>query len=350
MTTIPKKTNLTAIKTILAIFVFTSHAHILAGIDYLDFLNSIDIETRVQSFFVISGFFVFLSYDNRKSVKQFLRRRFERLYPPYAVAVIFCTLIGIAFTTAHRDFQLYQDAGKYLIANITTLNFIHPSILGAFADNKISAINGALWTMKIEFMFYLSVPLIYLMGKKIGHIRSLVLLLIASAIYAYICSYLYISTENELFTLLRRQLPGQIQFFAAGAILYRLMIGENFEYVKGDIALIIVASVCTIVTLNKLPVIYPISLSIAVVGLIFSKSLGSWNKFGDLSFGIYLYHFPIIQSFVQFGWFEKNPTIGLAAAGASTLAAALLSCHFVENSPWKIINPSKQKMGKITNA
>jgi peptidoglycan/LPS O-acetylase OafA/YrhL len=52
--------------------------------------------------------------------------------------------------------------------------------------------------------------------------------------------------------------------------------------------------------------------------------------FGDLSYGLYIVHFPILQAVVAAGLFATSPALGLAIAGGASLTAALLLWWLVE--------------------
>jgi peptidoglycan/LPS O-acetylase OafA/YrhL len=54
------------------------------------------------------------------------------------------------------------------------------------------------------------------------------------------------------------------------------------------------------------------------------------GRYGDISYGVYLFHFPIIQTFVHLRVYDAHPYAGAVLALALTLAAAWLSWHLVE--------------------
>jgi peptidoglycan/LPS O-acetylase OafA/YrhL len=54
------------------------------------------------------------------------------------------------------------------------------------------------------------------------------------------------------------------------------------------------------------------------------------GKWGDLSYGTYLLHFPLIQLFIQLGLFRNSAWLGLVALVFTVLVAALLLWHFIE--------------------
>ncbi|MEJ2044635.1 MAG: acyltransferase [Reinekea sp.] len=100
----------------------------------------------VPLFFIISGFVIALSAENRGAL-HFAYLRFMRLYPVYWIAILFTTII--ATLTGHSHIPVMQ-----LAANGTMLN----DYLG-FAD-----IDGVYWTLKAELKFYACVFLLLATG------------------------------------------------------------------------------------------------------------------------------------------------------------------------------------------
>jgi len=78
---------------------------------------------------------------------------------------------------------------KYALANLLFLNFLHPDLPGLFADNRLHAVNGALWTLKIEVMFSLSVPLLVYAMRRWGHWQVMLLVYATSILYVYLIGW-----------------------------------------------------------------------------------------------------------------------------------------------------------------
>lgn len=57
---------------------------------------------------------------------------------------------------------------------------------------------------------------------------------------------------------------------------------------------------------------------------------GNFGKFGDISYEVYILHFPIIQIFLDEAWFEEDPWLFLSGIIVVTLIGAILMWHFVE--------------------
>ena len=141
-----------------AISLIIAHFCTLTNIDQFWFVTG---TTRVKAFFIMSGFLVFYSYIRREDLKDYIEKRIRRILPAYLIVIIFCFLLGSFITTiGTKDFFTSKETYKYLIANFSFLNFIQPTLPGVFEHNPIQAVNGSLWTMKVEVMFYISVPII----------------------------------------------------------------------------------------------------------------------------------------------------------------------------------------------
>jgi peptidoglycan/LPS O-acetylase OafA/YrhL len=105
----------------------------------------------VNCFFVLSGFLLSRPYLEAilgtrplPSTRLFLTRRFLRIYPLYALAVI----VSAVAAYTHRPHRLPVDAV------VSHLTFLH-----GFAPNEIFTLNGPLWTMAVDAQFYLLLPL-----------------------------------------------------------------------------------------------------------------------------------------------------------------------------------------------
>lgn len=83
----------------------------------------------------------------------------------YSGVVIFCALFFCVFSSfSVREYFTSGELIKYLIANLTGMNFLCHTLPGVFNG---AVINGSLWTIKIEVGFYIFLPLfIYSAGLR----------------------------------------------------------------------------------------------------------------------------------------------------------------------------------------
>lgn len=324
-----EKNNFDLLRLLLALTVFIVHTATLTNIPLFhvlaDFLNS---EYAVYSFFTVSGFLIFMSYENQKDLNVFFKKRFLRIFPGYSVAIIFVAFSAVFISSnSFSDYFSYEWL-KYLLFNILTLNFIQPTLPGVFNQNIIHSVNGALWTIKIEVMFYLTVPIIGVLIKKFRKIIIFLIIYIASMIYYESFMYLGELKDKNIYFLLAKQLPGQMSFFIMGAMIYYYF--DNFKKYS-HVYLIISAFLYLVYYEYDIRFVLPISLGILVIyfATIF-KFIGNFGKYGDFSFGIYIWHFPIIQVFLHFNLFSYSPILAFVFLIATVLSFSIISWKFIE--------------------
>jgi peptidoglycan/LPS O-acetylase OafA/YrhL len=143
--------NVTELRLLFAASVMLSHAALLAAGDAHRLLRTIlNSEAAVQAFFILSGYLVCGSYGRLRDPLQFYTRRVLRIYPAYLVAVLLFLALGLGQAMILGNAVAWGDLPRYLIANLTTLNFLQPTVGGVFASNLQPMINGALWSIKVE--------------------------------------------------------------------------------------------------------------------------------------------------------------------------------------------------------
>lgn len=320
--------NFDLIRLLLAMIVCLVHAAELSQQSVLKpmgmFLSS---KLAVDAFFVISGFLIFMSYERSSSLRSYASKRAKRIYPAYLSIILLCAfgLFAMSELPAERYFSLAWL--KYLLANLSFLNFFAPTLPGVFEDNLLPAVNGALWTIKIEVMFYCSVPLIVWLAQRFGRLPILLGLFALSSLYSLAFWHLYGQSQNELFGFLEKQLPGQLRYFLAGGLIYYYL-----PYFERQIKWLVPLALSLYVASVWLPLrlIEPLALGVLVAFVALFGHLGNFGKYGDFSYGAYICHFPIIQILVSLGLYAFSPLLGLLASVALTLLAAILMWHLVE--------------------
>lgn len=321
--------NFDFLRFIFAFIVFLVHAYVLSGAEDLSILNKLfSSAIAVKSFFVVSGFLIFMSYENSSDIKRFFLKRARRIYPAYFFIVMICVALGGVFSMYSWSEYWSLPVLKYIAANLVFLNFLQPNLPGLFENNTLQAVNGALWTLKIEVMFYFFVPIAVVAFRRFGRFSMMVSLYIASILYSVIMIELARQTGVDSYIELQRQLPGQLTFFIAGAAGY-----YYFQYLTRYGIWLVVMAIAAFVLQAWLPwiAIEPMAIGILVVyfACIF-PCIGNFGKYGDFSYGMYIVHFPILQVLVSFGLFKESPWLMLGAAGLLILTVAILFWNFIE--------------------
>ncbi len=319
---LPMRNRFDALRLLFAALVFVYHISVLSvtGPAPLQAVLARLAELSIEGFFIISGFLVFGSLERSHSLRHYAEKRIRRLYPAYFVVVMIPALYVLFHGGAGRE------VAHYLAANLVFLNFLHPTLPGLFADNPVPVVNGALWTLKIEVMFYMVLPVLGLILAKAGRGKwaVLVLLYIGAEIWRAVVPELHISHAAQI----ARQLPGQMSFFAVGMGLY--LLGDRIVPYSGR--LVLAGLVLTGLSIMPgLVFIRAVGLGALVFALAYGPGPGmNAARFGDFSYGLYIVHFPIINALVAAGLFAPPSWRGWLLAPVLVLFASALMWHVVE--------------------
>jgi len=279
-------------------------------------------ELAVCFFFCISGFLITESFKNNSSLEDFFTKRLKRIYTPIVIVVFIMEIFGFLTNQAK-------------IWKVGLLNFlVFQDWLPASTINHYD--HGAFWTLVVEFQFYLLLPIILICLKKYQGRTTLALF----ALY-----FIGISLYSELGSygvggaLIRQNILNSISFFIAGIItsLNLLSLFENKRRTNRIIPIIALAVIFMHFKDNSkfFDVLYPFAIMALVITI--AKLSGYFSKkifFGDLSYGIYIYHFPVFTILSFIGYSNQLALIG------ATIILSLLSWHLVEK---RILTTKKQK-------
>jgi peptidoglycan/LPS O-acetylase OafA/YrhL len=320
--------NFDLLRLVLATVVAFVHFSDLTGLELVYFGKYLSSGVAVDSFFIISGFLIFMSYESSNSLSIYFQKRLRRILPAYIAVIIICSVL--LYLISSKSFSQYFNLEffKYILFNVLTLNFLQPTLPGVFVDHHIPAVNGALWTIKIELMFYCCVPIIFFIMSKINRVFTFFSIYLSSVIYSVLLTYIYAKTGHELYDRLERQLPGQLCFFVSGGFLYMYYS----KIMKYNFILLFISIL--IVVIHKyyfnLYLLYPFTLAFIVIYFanIF-PCLGKFGKFGDFSFGIYIWHFPVLQTLIKYELFS-NKLFGFTLFITVTFLASLISWNLIE--------------------
>ena len=284
----------------------------------------------VLGFFIISGFLIYSSYERSKNLKKYFFNRAKRILPAYFFVVLFFAFFLFLFSAVTLKEYFSFSWMKYVGVNLIFLNFIQPCIDFVFTNNMTCAVNGSLWTIKVEVMFYLFIPILFYFIRKLNTTNKNV-----AIIGLYVFSMVYFSVLTSVNQgLLAKQLPGFLNYFATGMLLY-----VNKDFFSKYIYYLLAAAVVVLI-LEKAVILQsiftPLAIGIIIFWFAFSKiPLKNFGKHGDFSYGMYLVHFPIIQIFTQEGIYEKYSYLGFALSTAVVFIFSVIIWNVIEKNALK---------------
>lgn len=328
------KNNFDFLRFLFAFIVILSHIIDLSQFpDFIFLKKYFDTHLSVTGFFIISGFLITGSYVKTRNIRLYFIKRAKRLLPAYILIVLFSALFFSVFSI--YNFQEYFSNSmlyKYLFANLFFLNFIQPCLPGVFLNNILCTINGALWTIKVEVSFYIILPiLIFLITKFEKKIIVFVAIYVLGLLYIlglYLTNFI-IPEKHSFLLILKHQLPGFLTYFISGISLFYFF---DF-YMKYKNKLIIIAIIVfSIEYYFNLEILRPIAMSLLLLYFAYGfKFLNNWGKYGDFSYGIYIYHFPVIQLVVSLNLLNNfNPFLVAFSIIVTALFLAIISWNFLE--------------------
>ncbi|MGU3375429.1 acyltransferase family protein [Chryseobacterium sp. M5A1_1a] len=316
------KNNFDFIRVLLAFIVFLGHLGTLSASHDLKILENSPIEIAVFGFFAVSGFLIARSYDRSSSLKSYLKKRIKRIVPAYLLVIFLCAiLLSLVSTYSFIEYFSNTQVYKYLFWNSLFLNFKAPWLPGVFGNQ---AVNGALWTLKIEMCYYFSVPLLFLLFGKNNKYRNI------SLVILYFLSLIYLNYFESLNKIsLAKQLPGTLSYFIPGMLIYFNF--DKFIKYKNIIFIIALATVWIDLYL-KIQLFSPMMIGAIVMYIAYSfKFLNNFGKYGDFTYGIYIFHFPIIRTFQTLGLFEDyNPFFMGFVCMLVVIGVGIASWHLYE--------------------
>lgn len=332
------KNNFDLLRLILASAVFLFHLPCLTNFSAFSLLSNVAIAYfATRSFFVISGLLIYRSYVQTPSASRYFEKRFRRIYPAYATVIV---LLAFGLSLISKlSFRQYFGLGflKYLGANLLFLNFLAPSLPGVFTDNIETAVDGALWTLKVEVAFYLFVPILYALCKRFGPKTIVGVMCLLSLMWQYGMALLDVLYKRRLhipgdsrsiFKELSTQFPAQMIYFCVGILLY-LYFDKLVLHIRSiAIATAVIFVVDHLWAHNQLNVLW-IAGFVFVFG--FGHYVGNFSKHGDFSYSVYIVHSPIMQILIACGVMRLGPAGFLLASTLLIGLCSVLMWHLVES-------------------
>ncbi len=275
----------------------------------------IDRELAVHAFFVISGGLIWASANRTNDIKTYFKKRFFRVYPAYFFVLMLFSILSALLFSAEAS-----EVFSYLWWNGLFLNFVQPCIGSMFENNVLCAVNGSLWTLKLEVGFYIFVGFCFYVFKR-NSLNILTIFTLISIILSVLFIFLFPGLIDNVYL---HQLPFLFYYFGLGALLFSFY---NTLSIKSNN--IIFISVAVLYFLSDL--FYPFFVVTFVYyfafGLPFKINL---SKLGDLSYGTYIFHFPLIQFFIALNMFTGNKYLDISIIFILVYIFSFLSWRFLE--------------------
>jgi len=258
----------------------------------------------VDVFFVISGYLISSSIipqieNNKFSFKEYFERRFRRILPSYLL-VLFTSLMIISaiFIKTHYEYSVKEIFYSLFFYQ----NFYYWDQAGYFGLENLYKPLLNTWSLAIELQFYFFFPFLFILLKK-----KIIFLIILSLFL----SIIYLDRNFSYFII-----PTRFFEFGIGILCFLIQrykkenktnILYNFLFMFGIISIIF--SIVYLDGEKAFPGFYALIPCLGAGFIIYYSKLTKFNYlldnkffnfFGDISYSLYLIHWPLIIFYKYF--------------------------------------------------
>jgi peptidoglycan/LPS O-acetylase OafA/YrhL len=324
--------NFDLLRLLAASFVFISHSFNIYGKHDFEFISldgfrPITFGTLgVGIFFVISGFLITKSFISTVKREHFIIKRLLRLYPAVFlnILLVYCVIAPLTTTVDISEYfgMIYKNA-VFLLANGVFFQF--PNLHWIFTANPnsdfkgFSVVNLPLWTLFYELTCYM----IVLICGVIFNAR-ITIPLITLIYISYNCDIIFFPrTVSDLAVI-------YCAFFFLGACLF---LYKKYVPINGKMAVICLTCMVGLSTVNLY--VFPLYLLLVAYIIMYvalqAKYLGDFAKYGDFSYGLYIYAWPVQQTVaIMFDLKDEMFPIYMIVSFVVALIFAVFSWHVIE--------------------
>lgn len=250
----------------------------------------------VQLFFVISGFVILLTLEKCKGIKDFLFRRWLRLFP----AMLSCSIL-IYITSA---FFYERPAGQPTILSlIPGVTFMDVKWWEAIIHYPITRLEGAFWSLFVEFKFYVFAAIVYYnLGRNIL-LMALIGAFAGSELLWWMGGIMDNQWHGYLYSFTREMSFQYFGWFSAGSFFYMYYKLKQVKWFLFGICMIFLSSVMTnnadfytIVAMCLITGIFALTLILTRLQSVFTTY--PFQIVGVASYPLYLIHENMMISMI----------------------------------------------------
>jgi len=319
--------NFNLLRLLAALQVVYSHSlqHLQITNEYLLVVGSLlAYFPGVPVFFLISGYLIAMSYNKNSNIKEYAKNRILRIYPGLYVSFV----IGLIILWYFGQFTDVNCISVivWIAAQLTFFQFYNPEFIRDFG---VGVLNGSLWTISVELVFYIFLPFLYIYLHKDFYKRFFLLMLISLAFYFYMTN---ISTKTSVYEkLISVSIFPYLFYFLIGIYMY---VYENVRDRLKNRVFVFALLYGVIVYFDHNDFFYLVLQQLMLAFFIFSFAFSyptmSYKimKHHDITYGVYIYHMLIVNVFVHLEL--KGGEENLIYVLILSLLAGMLSYFFIE--------------------
>ena len=313
--------NFDVLRLLAAWSVLVSHSFALVGREEpLHWFDTTLGNVGVLVFFAVSGLLIRRSWEYDPSPRDFWAKRALRLLPALAaVSLVTAFLLGPAVTSLSAASYFSSPQTWIYPVRVTLLYTFDAPLPGVFEDNVYPGVNGPLWSLPVEVFAY---GCLFLLGVSGLLARRGLVTALAAASLLWAAWWVPNTSDGVGSTYV-------LSAFAVGAAAYSW---RDRIVLAWPVALALVP-VSVLAGLGPEPLrVVAWTLAAVYLSYWFAYALPPVGRrlvrFGDASYGLYIWAFPVQQTIVQLG--ADSPWVVMAVATPVVWVLAIASWRLIE--------------------
>lgn len=319
--------------------------HSLNHLNYEGFIvDLLKLIPGVPVFFFVSGMLIIASWErlnNRPNGRrQFALNRLLRIYPALWICV-FLSLFAV-WMTGYFDGKPFSFAHLLIwtAGQMSIIQFYNPDFMRGFG---VGVLNGALWTISVELQFYILTPVLFWLLKN-KRIYFLILLIVSLSVNVFM--RLFHDNSDIRLKIIGVSFLPWLYMFMSGILVneYKYQISSIIDkHRQSAWILSILIYIFSMIYIgnysdNSSNAIHPAAFAILCIIIILvsnaklplHKRLHGHIKNNDYSYGIYIFHVPVLNCILYMNFFNESPTLKLVFLCLCPILIAILSWHMLE--------------------
>jgi peptidoglycan/LPS O-acetylase OafA/YrhL len=317
-----------ALRLVAAAAVLVSHSWVLSGGHREPHIGLISLgQLSVLLFFGISGFLITQSWLREPRLGRFVVKRALRIYPALIAVVVFAAFVlgPLATNLSLRDYFLSGETYRYVAENILmTLAYTLP---GVFEENPFNAaVNGSLWTLPHEMKAYTLIALLGVCGVLRRRESGTIALVVVTF------ALLVVPVAD----------PFLLRAFCVGAA---LQLWRDVIPWRWSIAFVLLA--LWLVLRDSEATFWIAAVAVPYASILVAyrapSILARLTRRGDISYGVYVWAFPVQQSIIAL-WLDVGAVMLTVVALPITVVFAVISWKLVERPALQLKNRKARRI------
>lgn len=308
---------------------------VLLGHSYVNFLGDSAPEplilfnitisyAAVNGFFILSGLLITRSFDRRPDIVRFIVARALRLFPALIVLSLLAAFLFGPIFTELSPMAYFTDPGTWrYVCDVLTFGDTSGGPPQIFQNNPWPGeFSASLWTLRYEVMAYAGSLILGIAG--LSRTRTRVLSVFILSVLAFIVVRIVPDMLPAPFLDLTRLASA----YLLGAVLYAWRDQVRIS-VPLALAVTVVAMVFGPTSSYEIMLNFALAAWILVIGFGLPARFAPLSRIPDLSYGIYIWQWAVMQSLNHLG-LANDPYTMMAMALPISAGIAALSWFFVE--------------------